>query len=425
MFTEPYINFHELNLDWILAKVREWLETADNWEKWQRNVQDGFDALKRYVNNYFDRLDVQDEINNKLDEMLADGSLQEIINRATFYTSSELGWKVRKMADSYICSINKTETGITEAYLLTPDPPTNVAYCWYTNFISWMLPLPLKAATVISQPDAYFGTGINGYLDKYSTIKHRLLFFARDVPPTGNPVTVNTSINVMGERADVPLNPKYAVSANGLQAVAIAKSYYDARLNGRVYGYGPNFVTFGNSVVVNNAQGSAMMECDTLVALVMLGISYEDSPYSDDTPSYTYNFSDLVINPDNYGWTLPWAYNDIVGRKVTYTGAECWYYWMNDLVFSDITQLAPGDVVIFRRPEPAQSGSMFFDGIKHTGIIDIQTIDGVDVPYIYHITGAGATGSPMSYEPLQNVIQRENYDITKGEIYFARPNYDA
>lgn len=38
------------------------------------------DALKDYVENYFANLDVQEEINNKLDEMVRDGSFQTILN---------------------------------------------------------------------------------------------------------------------------------------------------------------------------------------------------------------------------------------------------------------------------------------------------------------------------------------------------------
>ena len=40
--------------------------------------------LKEYVDNYFDNLDVQDEINNKLDEMATDGTLAAIINQEIF-----------------------------------------------------------------------------------------------------------------------------------------------------------------------------------------------------------------------------------------------------------------------------------------------------------------------------------------------------
>ena len=44
------------------------------------NLTNAFNNLKNYVDNYFDNLDVQDEINNKLNEMAEDGTLQEIIS---------------------------------------------------------------------------------------------------------------------------------------------------------------------------------------------------------------------------------------------------------------------------------------------------------------------------------------------------------
>lgn len=42
-------------------------------------LQNLFIELKNYVDNYFDNLDVQQEINNKLDQMVADGTLPEIV----------------------------------------------------------------------------------------------------------------------------------------------------------------------------------------------------------------------------------------------------------------------------------------------------------------------------------------------------------
>lgn len=42
-------------------------------------LTNAFNALETYVNNYFDNLDVQEEINNKLDAMVESGELQEII----------------------------------------------------------------------------------------------------------------------------------------------------------------------------------------------------------------------------------------------------------------------------------------------------------------------------------------------------------
>ena len=44
-----------------------------------KELQELFVELQSYVNNYFDNLDVQDEINNKLDEMAESGQLTDII----------------------------------------------------------------------------------------------------------------------------------------------------------------------------------------------------------------------------------------------------------------------------------------------------------------------------------------------------------
>lgn len=55
-----------------------------------------FVALKDFVDDYFDNLDVQQEINNKLDDMLAQGTLQEII---TTYIQSNVAWTFDTVAD--------------------------------------------------------------------------------------------------------------------------------------------------------------------------------------------------------------------------------------------------------------------------------------------------------------------------------------
>lgn len=47
-------------------------------------LQNAFETLQNYIDNYFKNLDVQTEINNKLDEMASDGSLAKIINEEIF-----------------------------------------------------------------------------------------------------------------------------------------------------------------------------------------------------------------------------------------------------------------------------------------------------------------------------------------------------
>lgn len=53
------------------------------------NVTNAFIELQNYVNNYFTNLDVQQEINNKLDAMVKDGTLDQIIQQ---YLNSSAIW---------------------------------------------------------------------------------------------------------------------------------------------------------------------------------------------------------------------------------------------------------------------------------------------------------------------------------------------
>lgn len=56
----------------IIDKVNESGEEVEN-------LSNAFISLQNYINNYFSNLDVQEEIDNKLDEMAIQGTLQEII----------------------------------------------------------------------------------------------------------------------------------------------------------------------------------------------------------------------------------------------------------------------------------------------------------------------------------------------------------
>lgn len=70
----PYSNVHELNLDWIIKKVHEYLKKVDV-------LEIDFKDLKDYILNFFDNLDLQEEVNNKLDEMYEDGQLTTLIQQ--------------------------------------------------------------------------------------------------------------------------------------------------------------------------------------------------------------------------------------------------------------------------------------------------------------------------------------------------------
>lgn len=59
-------------------------------------LQTLYEELRSYVNDYFTNLDVQEEINNKLDAMVEDGQLQEIIGR---YLNANAIWGFNNVED--------------------------------------------------------------------------------------------------------------------------------------------------------------------------------------------------------------------------------------------------------------------------------------------------------------------------------------
>ena len=90
----PYLDTRDLNLDWLLKNMKQLLQ---DWATYQQNMNQSFADLETavdqfetdmttafnnlhdYVEDYFDNLDVQQEINNKLDDMRQSGELIQIM----------------------------------------------------------------------------------------------------------------------------------------------------------------------------------------------------------------------------------------------------------------------------------------------------------------------------------------------------------
>lgn len=70
-------------------------DTETEISRFETELTAAFNQLKDFVDNYFDNLDVQEEINNKLDEMAEAGTLQEII---TQYINSTALWMFDNLA---------------------------------------------------------------------------------------------------------------------------------------------------------------------------------------------------------------------------------------------------------------------------------------------------------------------------------------
>ena len=83
----------------LFCKVVEYLNktinSVNNIGENQEQLSNAFIELKNYVDNYFKNLDIQDEINNKLDEMALDGTLAQIIE--DYATIPELTERVENL----------------------------------------------------------------------------------------------------------------------------------------------------------------------------------------------------------------------------------------------------------------------------------------------------------------------------------------
>lgn len=88
LFVIEQFPFIEANFDaiteWQLfqeigGKLNEIINNMDNVTDNTINLYNSYIKLENYVNDYFDNLDVQDEINNKLNEMVEDGTLENIL----------------------------------------------------------------------------------------------------------------------------------------------------------------------------------------------------------------------------------------------------------------------------------------------------------------------------------------------------------
>lgn len=118
----------------LLCKVVEYLNNViDNNNKQNTNItqlEQNFITLYNYVKDYFDNLDVQEEINTKLDEMVLNGTIEELLKKIVNEVYDEAG--INRLAstgrfetnlNSYVSYVNtkySADNG-TRFYLIPKD----------------------------------------------------------------------------------------------------------------------------------------------------------------------------------------------------------------------------------------------------------------------------------------------------------------
>lgn len=95
----PYTNFHELNLDWIVSKVKEIVKEF-------ATLSGSFNDLKEYVNNYFEDLDLSEDVRQELQKIVASGEFDAIIAEAAQNVIPEYMDEYKQEIDAQISGQN-------------------------------------------------------------------------------------------------------------------------------------------------------------------------------------------------------------------------------------------------------------------------------------------------------------------------------
>lgn len=93
-------NYHEPSVDWFINTIKN---AIDEWDK----TKEQWDSTEDFINNYFNNLDLQTEINNKINDMIDTGQFQDIL-RSVLSTNFNRNYIL--ISDSYGLSTENWES---------------------------------------------------------------------------------------------------------------------------------------------------------------------------------------------------------------------------------------------------------------------------------------------------------------------------
>ena len=189
-------------------------------------VNENAEALKElqdYVVHYFDNLDVQDEINNKLDQMVEDGTLQEII---TAYIQANTAWCFDTVAD-----LKTAENLIDGSYAQTLGYNTkndggasvySIRNILNTDVVDEKKIIALSDDNLVAEiitpneitPQIFGGYG-DGVTDDTNVISYILTNYSCLTLPAGKSYKIST-INVPVKDITINGDGKFIITGNGI-----------------------------------------------------------------------------------------------------------------------------------------------------------------------------------------------------------------
>lgn len=155
----PGSDFHDLNLDWLLEQMKnclaEWATTKTQWEAldadnaaFKTRIEAEWDELEQFVTNYFTNLDVSEEISDKINAMVADGSLLALVQTTveTAAAGSASSWLAQYITQETGYVLDNSLT-ITNAAADSRAAGVVIAQKTDENIISAILPEADKTVT--------------------------------------------------------------------------------------------------------------------------------------------------------------------------------------------------------------------------------------------------------------------------------------
>ena len=206
------------------------------------------------------------------------------------------------------------------------------------------------------------------------------------------------------------------------EALKVARSYWDARISGKV-----NFVYSGGDTIfegkLTDANGNCYIDCSTYTLLYLLGIDYIHSPYHkmSGQVNQTIDASTIVPKTDysyNFSSLMNQSTSNFANGKIRYAAdlAE-YFYCLGTLI--DITEVMPGDLTFHasKNSDGTYTINNRFKNISHVGIVAeesyIQRDSNGKVTYFeyYNVT---------SYE---GVCIRTKSTSRSDIVFCCRPDY--
>lgn len=325
-------------------------------------LTDAFNQLTDYVNNYFDNLDVTDEINTKLDDMVTDGTIEKIINQNIF---NEINNKISKLSYDYN---NNTTVFMSDSY--------GVGYS-YPNWVQgW--PTFCKNALNLSENEYYnISESGSGFLKKGDNDHTFLELLKTNVNNINNKENVTRLIVCAGGNDARYCVDNYINSTTQMDnAIQIFIEYAKSQFpNAKIYlGVITNFAQWRNESLRDfNSRQKLPLIINSYKNSIRLGAYYLNGVETI-MKDYTL-FSEDKVHPNENGYKILgegiaqaiqtglYQYNDQYNKieltLADFVDNENSSFAINDTLVGDVMQFSISDIFLkFTSPQSYGSGEL-------------------------------------------------------------------